>query len=122
MTNKPKCKHCTFGCIYPTTDISSSCPCECHDVINKLEGWKEQLERDFGTGDGSVIGQFRHMEHFISNLLSLQRREFLKNLPPEIIIHRYMSTHGGKSTDYYDGWNDYRNQVCKYIAREIEAK
>ncbi len=47
------------------------------------------------------------------------RREFLKGLPPERIVHSYMKTQDeGKSTEYCNGWNDYRNKVISSFTND----
>lgn len=48
--------------------------------------------------------------------------EFLRKLPEEKIIHSYMSKQGEHSTEYCEGWNDYRLVAIQKLSEQLNQK
>lgn len=110
--------------------------------MNKIQQQIEQNEREFEElyGDSLLTYSFDSLEddmpttfrnrkvskeiksHLHSSQLSIIKAELL-DLPEERIVHEYMEIQGdGKSKEYCNGWNDYRNAMITRLNELLDNK
>lgn len=115
------------GCyeMYQTGTHNSYCNCPCHATPKKSEPWIsiEGALIDLEAGKATVPQALEWIKKYV-----LQERskdtvgEFLRKLPEEKIIHSYMSKQGEHSTEYCEGWNDYRLVAIQKLSEQLNQK